>query len=63
MGGKSVLTFCGGITLAEAPSEGQPLNITGNASVIRGNSREEVLKEIKEDPFFINGVWDPSKVG
>jgi hypothetical protein len=51
-----------GITLSEAPKIREPLKITGVAAVVRGNSREEILEEVKLDPYYVNGIWDPSKV-
>jgi hypothetical protein len=51
-----------GITLSEAPKIGEPLKITVVAAVVKGNSREEVLEEVKLDPYYVNGICDPSKV-
>jgi len=51
-----------GITLSEAPKLGEPLKITGVAVVVKGNSREEVLEEVKLDPYYVNGIWDPTNV-
>ena len=51
------------ITLRETPKIGEPFKITGVAAVVRGNSREEVLEGVKPNPYYVNGIWDPSKVG
>jgi len=51
-----------GITLAEAPKLGEPLKITGVASVVKAESREEVMEELMRDPYYTSGIWDPSKV-
>jgi hypothetical protein len=51
-----------GITLEETPKIGKHIQTTSVAAVVRGNSREEVLEEVKLDPYYVNGIWDPSKV-
>jgi uncharacterized protein YciI len=55
------LTFIG-IFLHEAPKEGEALKIRGVASVIKANSAEDVLEEVKLDPYYTQGIWDPSTV-
>jgi uncharacterized protein YciI len=51
-----------GFTIFEAPKKGEPLEIIGVAAVVRGNSREDILEEVKLDPYYVNGIWDLSKV-
>jgi hypothetical protein len=50
------------ITLSEAPKMGEQLKITGVATVAKGNSREQVLEELKLDLYFEKGIWDQTKV-
>lgn len=52
----------GGIYLHEAPKEGEPMKIRGVASVIKADSEEEALEEVKLDPYYTEGIWDPSTV-
>lgn len=51
-----------GIILHEAPRLGKPLEIKGVASIIRAETAEEVLEEVQKDPYYINGIWNPSTV-
>jgi hypothetical protein len=51
-----------GITLLETPKIGEPIKIGGVASVIKAPSAEAALEEVKLDPYYINGIWDPSTV-
>ena len=51
-----------GIFLHEAPKEGEAMKIRGVASVIKANSAEEALEEVKLDPYYTHGIWDPSTV-
>jgi hypothetical protein len=51
-----------GIFLHEAPKEGEAMKIRGVASVIKANSTEEALEEIKLDPYCTQEVWHPSTV-
>jgi hypothetical protein len=51
-----------GIILHEAPQLGKPLAIKGVASIIRAETAEEVLQEVQKDPYYINGIWNPSTV-
>ena len=48
-----------GIFLHEAPKEGEEMKIRGVASVIKADSVEEALEEIKLDPYYTQGIWDP----
>jgi hypothetical protein len=41
---------------------GEPLKIGGVAAVIKGATAEEILDEVKQDPYYTNGIWDPSTV-
>ncbi|RDW65058.1 hypothetical protein BP6252_10709 [Coleophoma cylindrospora] len=50
----------GGIILSEAPAMGEPLKISGVAAVIKAATREDVMNEIKQDPYYVKGIWDPS---
>jgi len=52
----------GGITLLEAPKMGEPIKIGGVASVIKAPSAEAALEEVKQDPYYVNGIWDPSTI-
>jgi hypothetical protein len=38
------------------------MKIRGVASVIKANSAEEALEEVKLDPYYTQGIWDPSTV-
>jgi uncharacterized protein YciI len=51
-----------GIYLHETPKEGESMKIRGVASVIKADSAEEVLEEVKLDPYYTEGIWDPSTV-
>jgi uncharacterized protein YciI len=51
-----------GVFLHEASKEGESMKIKGVASVIKAESAEEVLEEVKLDPYYTHGIWDPSTV-
>ncbi|KAI9142262.1 hypothetical protein BKA69DRAFT_295900 [Paraphysoderma sedebokerense] len=34
----------------------------GSSILIEGNTKDEILKWIKQDPYWIEGVWDRQKV-
>jgi hypothetical protein len=38
------------------------MKIRGVASVIKANNTEEALEEVKLDPYYTQGIWDPSTV-
>ena len=38
------------------------LKIGGVVSVIKAATIDEVYEEIKQDPYYKNGVWDPKTV-
>ncbi|KAE9370531.1 hypothetical protein N431DRAFT_492603 [Stipitochalara longipes BDJ] len=40
--------------------EGEPMKIRGVAPVIKASSAEEALEEVELDPYYTQGVWDPS---
>jgi len=51
-----------GIFLHEAPKEGETMKIKRVASVIKADSAEAALEEVKLDPYYTQGIWDPSSV-
>ena len=52
----------GGGFLEDVPEEGQPLKMKGSVMLALAESKEQVMKEIEEDVYFKNEVWDRSKV-
>lgn len=38
------------------------MKIRGVASVIKADTPEEALAEVKLDPYYASGIWDPSTV-
>jgi uncharacterized protein YciI len=51
-----------GIFLHEAPKEGETMKIKRVASVIKADSVEAALEEVKLDPYYNQGISDPSSV-
>ena len=52
----------GGGTLEDVPKEGQSLKLNGSVMLAWAESKEQVMKELEEDVYFKNDVWDKSKV-
>ena len=42
---------------------GEQPTLKGSVMLAMANSKEEVLDELRKDPYFKNEVWDFEKVG
>ncbi|KAI7379814.1 hypothetical protein KC336_g19110, partial [Hortaea werneckii] len=42
--------------------EGEPPKINGSVMLAVADTKEEVMKNVKEDVYFKSGVWDESKI-
>ena len=58
----SGLWVFGGASLDEPIKEGEPPKINGSVMLAVADTKEEVMKSVKEDVYFKSGVWDESKV-
>ena len=58
----SGLWVFGGASLDEPIKEGEPPKINGSVMLAVADTKEEVMKNVKEDVYFKSGVWDESKV-
>jgi len=52
----------GGAFLEELPKDGETIKFKGSVMLALAASQEEVLEELKQDPYYKNNVWDWSKV-
>ncbi len=46
----------------ETPKEGGEMKIKGIALVLSADSAEAALEEVKQDPYYKEGIWDPDSV-
>ncbi|KAI9664586.1 MAG: hypothetical protein M1821_006032 [Bathelium mastoideum] len=51
----------GGGMLEDIPEEGETLKLKGSVMLAWAESKEQVMKEIEQDVYFKNDVWDKSK--
>ncbi|KAI6913761.1 hypothetical protein KC318_g1142 [Hortaea werneckii] len=58
----SGLWVFGGASLDEPIKEGEPPKINGSVMLAVADTKEEVMKNVKEDVYFKSGVWDESKI-
>ncbi|KAI6849461.1 hypothetical protein KC332_g1875 [Hortaea werneckii] len=58
----SGLWVFGGASLDEPIKEGEPPKINGSVMLAVADTKEEVMKSVKEDVYFKSGVWDESKI-
>ncbi|KAI7254085.1 hypothetical protein KC343_g3805 [Hortaea werneckii] len=58
----SGLWVFGGASLDEPIKEGEPPKINGSVMLAVADTKEEVMKSVKEDVYFTSGVWDESKI-
>lgn len=53
----------GGATLSRPPeNETEQLEIAGSAIIARASTAEEVINVLKEDVYYVTGVWDWDKL-
>ncbi|TKA24717.1 hypothetical protein B0A50_05705 [Salinomyces thailandicus] len=51
----------GGASLDAPIKEGEPPKINGSVMLAVADTKEEVMKSVKNDVYFQSGVWDESK--